>query len=294
MASDMIRIGVAGWDYPDWRGVVYPQGEKRGFDRLAHISRYVDVVEINASFYRPVAPRVAESWVERTSDRADFSFTAKSHRSWTHEPDTDLRESVARTLEGLDPLRQAGMLGALLVQFPQSFHFRERSRRRIDRLIELAGEWPLVMEVRHASWEAGAAEDWFTRCGAGWCVVDQPAMGDSTARATPRVCGHVGYLRLHGRNRADWFRPDAGRDARYDYLYAGAEMAELAGSAGKMSEEAEELFIVQNNHFRGQALVNALQLKRLLQKKRPRAPEELVLAYPQLEGEVTVKRSRLF
>jgi len=290
----MLRIGVAGWDYPDWRGVVYPQREKHGFDRLTHISSYVDVIEINASFYRPVAPRIAESWVERTRDRAEFRFTAKSHRSWTHEHDADLRESVARTLEGLDPLRQANMLGALLVQFPQSFHFRDRSRERIGRLVELAGEWPLIIEVRHASWETSKAQDWFTRCGAGWCVVDQPAIGDSTARATPRVRGPVGYLRLHGRNCADWFRPDAGRDARYDYLYAGPEMAELARTAGKMTEKAEELFIVQNNHFRGQALVNALQLKRLLQKRVPRAPEELVLAYPQLEGEVTVKRSRLF
>ena len=56
----------------------------------------------------------------------------------------------------------------------------------------------------------------------------------------------------------------------------------------------EELFVIQNNHFRGQALVNALQMKRLLQNGPPLAPEELVLAYPQLEGAVTVRRSRLF
>jgi uncharacterized protein YecE (DUF72 family) len=294
MDFSMIRIGVAGWDYPDWKGMVYPQTEKRSFDRLAYISRYVDVVEINSSFYRPVSPRVAESWVQRTAAKAGFRFTAKSHRSWTHEPAADLRESVARTLTGLDPLRQAGMLGALLVQFPQSFHYSEGSRERIDSLIELAPEWPLVIEVRHASWEEREALDWFPRCGAGWCVVDQPVISDSTTRATPRVSGPVGYLRLHGRNRADWFRPDAGRDARYDYLYAGDEMAELAGAARTMAAKAEELFIVQNNHFRGQALVNALQIKRLLQNSWPPAPQELVLAYPQLEDEVEIQRTRLF
>ena len=101
-------------------------------------------------------------------------------------------------------------------------------------------------------------------------------------------------MRLHGRNRADWFRKDAGRDARYDYLYSSAELDELAEAASRMAEEARELFIVQNNHFRGKALVNALQMKRILEHRPPSAPEELVLAYPELEPQVRVKRTRLF
>jgi uncharacterized protein YecE (DUF72 family) len=290
----MIRVGVAGWDYPDWSGVVYPRGEKGGFDRLEFISRYVDVVEVNSSFYRPVAPRVAESWVRRTSGKAGFLFTAKSHRSWTHDAGADPGDSTRLTLEGLDPLLRAGKLGALLVQFPQSFHFGEKSQERIDRIIDRAAEWPLVFEVRHSSWGQRDAVDWFARRAAGLCVVDQPAIGKSTTRPTPRVNGPVGYLRLHGRNHADWFRADAGRDDRYDYLYAGGELNELAASARIMADSAEELFVIQNNHFRGQALVNALQMMRLLQNRRPVAPEELVLAYPQLEGVVEIKRTRLF
>jgi uncharacterized protein YecE (DUF72 family) len=290
----MIRIGVAGWDYPDWRGVVYPSGAERGFDRLAYISRYVDVIEINSSFYRPVSPRVSSSWVERTADRGDFLFTAKSHRSWTHEPSADLEGSIGDTLEGLRPLRRAGKLGAVLVQFPQSFHHRPESLERIERLLEGTEDWPIVIELRHASWESDEAARWFERRQAGWCVVDQPAVGRSTARPTPRVTAPVGYMRLHGRNRADWFRKDAGRDARYDYLYSSAELDELAGAAVLMAEEARELFIVQNNHFRGKALVNALQMKRILEQRPAAAPEELVLAYPELEPQVRVKRTRLF
>ena len=61
-----------------------------------------------------------------------------------------------------------------------------------------------------------------------------------------------------------------------------------------MAAAAEELFVIQNNHFRGQALVNALQMKSLLQGGKPRAPEELVAAYPELEPEVSVERHRLF
>ena len=51
-----IRVGVAGWDYPDWNGTVYPAGPGRGFDRLAFIARFVDAIEINSSFYRPLDP----------------------------------------------------------------------------------------------------------------------------------------------------------------------------------------------------------------------------------------------
>jgi uncharacterized protein YecE (DUF72 family) len=290
----MIRIGVAGWDYPDWKGVVYPQGAERGFDKLAYLSRYVDVIEINCSFYRPVSPRVASSWVERTSERSGFLFTAKSHRSWTHEQRTDLAECIRDTLDGLRPLRRAGKLGTLLAQFPQSFHHKPESLERIERLLEGTEDWPIVIELRHASWESDEAVQWFERRQAGWCVVDQPTIGRSTIRATPRVTASVGYMRLHGRNKGDWFRKEAGRDARYDYLYSAAELEELAGAARRMAEEARELFIIQNNHFRGKALVNALQMKRILLQQQPSAPEELVLAYPELEPQVKVKRTRLF
>ncbi len=290
----MTRIGVAGWDYPDWNGVVYPHRRSRGFDRLAHIARYVDTVEINSTFYRPVAPRVAESWVRRTADRPAFRFTAKSHRSWTHEPDADLEPCVSATLEGLEPLRDAGKLGAVLVQFPQSFHFGPTTTDRIDRLIRLAVNWPLVVELRHTSWESEPARNWFVTCGAGWCAVDQPQVGRSTLGRVELVHGSVGYLRLHGRNRTNWFKPDVGRDARYDYLYPANEMAELAATVGSMAESAESLFVIQNNHFRGQALVNALQMKHRVEGTRPAAPDELVAAYPELIDQVTVERTRLF
>ena len=81
-----VRIGLAGWDYADWSGTVYPARPGRGFDRLAFVARWVDLVEINSTFYRPVAPEVAEGWARRTGATHKPRFTAKSHRSWTHEP----------------------------------------------------------------------------------------------------------------------------------------------------------------------------------------------------------------
>jgi uncharacterized protein YecE (DUF72 family) len=292
--SCRLRVGVAGWDYRDWNGVVYPADQPARLDRLVWISRFVDVVEINSTFYRPAVPRVADSWVHRTRERTGFVFTAKAHRAVTHDADDLTGDSLAPTLEGLRPLRESGRLGALLIQFPQSFHFNEDASERVSRLAERLADWPAVVEVRHGSWESDEAAALFSRSDIGWCLVDQPRVGHSTARPLPLVTSRVAYMRLHGRNKADWFRPDAGRDARYDYLYSGDELDTLAASARSMAAAAEELYVIQNNHFRGQALVNALQMKHLIQGQKPRAPEELVATYPDLAPQVVVERTRLF
>lgn len=294
----MIRVGVAGWDYPDWVGPVYPERASRSFDRLAYLSRFVSVLEINSTFYRPADPRTAESWLRRTDDRKDFTFTAKAHRSWTHDKEADLDVVVPETLLGLAPLRDAGRLGALLVQFPQAFRRKPENLRKLETLREHLTGWPVVIEVRDVSWDDDEAAAWCKERGLGWCVVDQPAMRRDGTRATvparPRVTSEVAYLRLHGRNARDWFRKDAGRDARYDYLYRPDQMAKMAEVAREMAPVAKELFAVQNNHFRGKALANALMLRHLLGDEQPAAPEGLTRAYPELAGFVSVEQPGLF
>ena len=168
---------------------------------------------------------------------------------------------------------------------------RVRTRRRILAACVAAVLFPLRMG---ATCENETAEAWAAALGVAWCAADQPQVGRSTLRLLTRVTADLAYLRLHGRNAANWFRPDAGRDARYDYRYSGEELAKLADAAREMARGAGELIVIQNNHFRGQALVNALQLKNLLQEDLPRAPQELVEAYPDLSVDVDVQRTRLF
>jgi len=294
MGAAPIRIGIAGWDYPDWNGIVYPRNARRGFDKLAWIARFVDAVEVNATFYRPVRPTVAESWVRRTEAIESFRLTAKAHRSWTHEIEPDLECAVAATLSGLQPILEADRLGALLVQFPQRFHWNRGNADHLERLAAPCAGWPLVLEVRHRSWEADDAEEFLRRLEIGWCVVDQPRASKDSIEALPRLTSPVGYVRLHGRNTDQWFRKDAGRDARYDYLYPLTELAPLAATARDLSATAEEVFVVQNNHFRGQALANALQLRHLFEGQRPRCPQGLAETYPELEPLVDAERETLF
>ncbi|NIM00786.1 MAG: DUF72 domain-containing protein [Acidobacteria bacterium] len=290
----MIRVGIAGWDYADWNGVVYPPLTGRGFDKLAWITRFVDAIEVNSSFYRPVRPQVAETWVRRTESHPDFRFAAKAHRSWTHEIEADLRAAVVETLAGLHPLHDAGRLGAILVQFPQRFHWNPGNADHVERLAGLGAGWPLVLEVRHRSWRADEVVEFLRGIGIGWCVVDQPRASGASIAALERLTSPVGYVRLHGRNAEQWFREEAGRDDRYDYLYTLSELAPLARIAADLATEAAEVFVIQNNHFRGQALANTLQLKHLFEGQRPKCPQRLVETYPDLEPLVDIERETLF
>lgn len=294
MSTARIRVGVAGWDYPDWNGAVYPARPGPRFDRLRYLAGFVDTIEINSTFYRPATPATAASWARRVADYPDFRFTAKTHRSWTHEATDDLEAAVDATLAGLRPLREAGRLGALLIQFPQAFHYSPAALDHVERLAAPLAGWPACVEVRHASWRADEVGTWLAARGLGWCLVDQPVAGRATIEPLARVTSTLAYARLHGRNVANWFRADAGRDARYDYLYTTDELAGLALHIRGMAHGAEQLFVIQNNHFRGKALVNALQLRREFTNVAPAAPEELVAAYPELEAQVTTRRRRLF
>ena len=136
----MLRIGPAGWDYQDWRGVVYPPG-LQGVDRLAFLASWFKTVEINVTFYRPLAPHQTSRWSEAMAAFPDFRFTAKLLNVFTHERRLPARE-VAEFQAGLVPLLQAGRLGVLLAQFPYSFHNTEENRAYLVDLKEKFREFP--------------------------------------------------------------------------------------------------------------------------------------------------------
>ncbi len=143
-------IGPAGWDYADWRGVVYPPGLK-GTDRLTLLAGLFGAVEINVTFYRPITPDFARRWLAAVADFPDFRFTAKVWQVFTHErrlPEAEL----AQFREGLAPLLTAGKLGVLLAQFPYSFHNTEDNRGYLLKLKSALQKFPLAVEVRHRSW----------------------------------------------------------------------------------------------------------------------------------------------
>jgi uncharacterized protein YecE (DUF72 family) len=278
----MIRVGPAGWSYQDWEGIVYPPKKGSKFDPLVYLSDLFDTIELNNTFYRPPSSQMSKSWANRVQSNPRFKFTAKLWRNFTHERRslTEADEGVFKT--GLGPLVESDRLGALLLQFPYSFHNTEENRGYVQKVADQFKEYPLVLEIRHASWDRGSAYQFLRELGVGFCNIDQPQVSYSIG-STRKVTSKVGYLRLHGRNVKEWFREGAGRNARYDYLYNEFELFEITERIRLIAKEAEETYVITNNHYHGKAVCNALELKAKLGEKNLKIPEVLLQHYPQLQ-----------
>ena len=278
-----VRVGPAGWNYKDWEGMVYPAGQGKSFDPLAFLAEYFDTVEINSSFYSPPRPTDAAGWARRVNNNPRFRFTAKAWQRLTHEPKGEPLPSVAADCEtvrhSLAPLAEAGRLGAVLIQFPWSFRYTPENLAHLSELFRHLRDFPLVLEVRHGSWDQELFFAFLRENRIGFCNVDQPVIGNSL-KPSARVTARVGYWRLHGRNYANWFKEDAGRDARYDYLYSKEEIREISQMIRTVKQNSEETYAITNNHFRGQALINALEILEELDARPPAVPPLLAVSFP--------------
>lgn len=279
--KSVARVGIAGWSYDDWKGRVYPAHPPRGFQPLVYLTQFVQCMELNSSFYAYPTARNCAAWVRQLEER-DFPFLVKLHQDFTHSAlDEGLEERAAVFLEALEPLRVAGRLKALLLQFPFSFARTPSNRQRLARIVELVGTEPLVLELRHRSWFEPQVLQRFRERNLSVAHIDLPQASDHPP-ATFEPTGPIGYLRLHGRNTAHWFRASSTRNQRYDYLYSPSELDDLAQRAEKLSVESDETYVVTNNHFEGQAVANAIELRRRLSSEELVAPEVLLQAFPRL------------
>lgn len=279
-SSARILVGPAGWSYADWEGIVYPRSKPRGFHEAAFLAQYFDTIEINTSFYNPIRAEVAQSWVEKVQGNPSFQFTAKLWKGFTHERSASLKDEKA-CKQGFDPLAAAGRLGAVLIQFPWSFKNTRQNHEYMSGLFMQFMEYPLVVEVRHSSWNQPEVFDWLRTLGVGFCNIDQPVIGRSLA-PTDQVTMPVGYVRLHGRNYEHWFTSNEHPEERYNYLYNLEELKPWAERVRQIARNAEVVFVVTNNHFQGKAIANALQLISILRDGPVPVPESLRDYYPQL------------
>jgi uncharacterized protein YecE (DUF72 family) len=279
-----IRIGPAGWSYTDWAGIVYPSRRPRGFHEAAYLSEFFDTIEINTSFYHPMRPDHCRKWVGLVSGNPKFQFTAKLWQKFTHSYDATPQDEI-EVRAGLDVLGSAGKLGALLLQFPFSFHRTAENTEYLKLLLHKFADYPLVVEVRHATWNQKLFFGMLQELGVGFCNIDQPVIGQSI-KPSQRSTARVNYVRLHGRRYDSWFSDDPALppSERYNYLYSIEELQPWAGRIQRLSGEGRSVFVIANNHFEGKGIVNALQLIQLLSGKSVKMPESLRQHYPQLES----------
>lgn len=296
MQNKSIYFGTAGWNYKDWDGIVYPSAREKKIDQLGYLAGYFNTIEINSSFYRPPSASTTASWVDRVSDNPDFLFTYKLWQRFTHDRAAmpgDQDEKLVK--QGLDVLRTTERLGATLIQFPWSFKNSPENRAWVEKLIAKFTDYFPVIEVRHSSWIDENFISDLNDAGAAFANIDQPTIGQSIG-STNYAGAKLSYFRLHGRNYKNWFAKDADVASRYDYLYRADELHSIQFTIEKLIENSPKTFIIFNNHFRGQAAANALQVMFFIGGARVKVPAPLLQAYPQLkhitsnQGEIAGQR----
>jgi uncharacterized protein YecE (DUF72 family) len=312
-----LRIGTSGWSYPTgkgtWNGIFYPATRAKrdgtaGFDELRFYARHFDTVEVNTTFYGQPRRDVSESWAARTP--AGFEFSLKLYQKFTHPrmfrdaarksaPDSDggLLDLLAEVTQsdidefrrGIEPIASRGKLGALLAQFPPSFKDAPASRDYLLRLLEWFSDYPIAVELRHRSWSDAIADTLalLGAFGAAFVQIDEPKFRLSIRQNyLPNVKGFY-YMRLHGRNAAQWWRHDKSED-RYNYLYSAEELREFSDIAGAAKTLVKKSYLYANNHFAAKAVTNAVMLKAQLgQPLEGEYPPALVEHYPEIASLVT-------
>jgi uncharacterized protein YecE (DUF72 family) len=297
-----IKIGTSGWNYPSgtgtWNGIFYPaqpRGRGRGkFDELAFYAEHFDTVEINSTFYGVPAAATTKGWAARTPPNFDFSlklfqkFTHPEmfHRATGGDPLDLGTKDVDDFRRAIDPLASAGKLGALLAQFPASFTNEPDTRGYLEWLLERFREYSVAVELRHRSWsdEPVATCKLLETFGAAWTQIDEPKFKTSIRQDLRPNVRSFYYLRLHGRNAAEWWKHEKSED-RYNYLYSVDELKPIAEAAGEASRVVKKAYLYANNHFSAKAVANAAILKHQLGQPLPgEYPEEFVERYPDLKG----------
>jgi uncharacterized protein YecE (DUF72 family) len=283
VSEGTIRVGPAGWSYADWAGIVYPSRKPKSFHEAAYLSQFFDTIEINTSFYQPLRPEHCRQWIALVSANPRFVFTAKLWQRFTHEQVANAEDERA-VRAGFDVLRDAAKLGAVLLQFPFSFHRTDENVAYLAKLLTRFSDYPLVVEVRHASWNDKSFYSMLHERGVGFCNIDQPIIGRSM-KPTERATARVAYVRLHGRRYDSWFSDDPATppSERYNYLYTEGELDPWASRIRHIAGNGDTTYVIANNHFEGKAVVNALQLIHLLTQAKVRVPEPLRQHYPELD-----------
>ncbi|HOQ82170.1 MAG TPA: DUF72 domain-containing protein [Candidatus Ratteibacteria bacterium] len=264
-----VKIGTSGFSFPDWKGVVYPEGISTG-KMLEYYSEYLgfNAVEINSTYYHIPAPENLEAMAKKT--RPDFIFSVKAYKGITHDffddrletkPDVkQVEESSIKFKEAIIPLKKMNKLGAVLLQFPVFFYPSSDSYDFIIRLKEILVDLPLVIEFRNIAWASTKHYDFLKKNNIAFCAVDEPKLH----RLMPLnnvITSNIAYLRCHGRNK-NWFNTPVSE--RYNYNYSDQELEEIERVARSMMEKSEISFIFFNNCHAGYAAKNAMKFAEML------------------------------
>ena len=299
MARSKIRIGTCSWTDPTliasgW----YPADvAKKPEARLRYYADRFPIVENDASYYAIPDPKQAALWAERTPDGFTMNFkafgaitthpvdparlpkelrealpaaAAAKRRVYPKDLPKDVLEEVhARFWVGLDPLRKAGKLGAILLQYPDWFPIGSKNKSEILRARELLPDDVIAVEFRNRTWmeERNQPETlaFLRDNGLAYVSVDEPQGFPSSIPPVAAATAPLALVRFHGRNTENWKKPGLSAAERFDYLYTRPELAEWIPKIKRLEEEADEVHLLMNNCYGDKAVRNAADLVAMLE-----------------------------
>jgi uncharacterized protein YecE (DUF72 family) len=240
--SRPVHVGCSGWQYRDWRGVLYPQGlpQRSWLERYAEV---FDTVEVNTTFYRLARPAAVQEWVRRTPE--GFVFAAKASRYLIHVKRlADLDRGIERFYDSLAPLVASPKLGPIVWQLPANFH---RDDVRLAAALEALPPGRHCWEFRHQSWFTAEVYALLRSHEAALVIGDHPQRPFQTHELTADWT----FVRFHYGRR--------GRNGRYSERELETWKRRIAGWRSRV-----EVFAYFNNDWEGHAVDNARWLKERL------------------------------
>jgi len=285
-----LYVGTAGWSYKDWVESFYSKAQSKSFDWLEFYSQYFNTVEVNSSYYTYISSKTVDGWIAKVEEKEDFLFTIKLHQDFTHKRNFK-NEQIEAVKMNLNKLQNANRFGGLLIQFPYSFQLTKENANHVKDLVEIFEEYEKFIEVRHKSWFIERFFNFVGKNKSSLCTIDQPNIGDAV-EFKPIKAGDNLYIRLHGRNEKAWKQSlsNFGKEQtyeqqseRYDYLYSPGELLEIERTIKEVLNTVKKIYVILNNHPKGNAIANAFELLHLLNERiKVNIPETTLKSYPRL------------
>jgi uncharacterized protein YecE (DUF72 family) len=255
-------IGTSGWSYDEWVGPFYEK--KTGM--FGQYARVFQTSEINSTFYSYPTEGMVQGL--RRNAPPGFLFAAKLPQLITHDKWLRLGEGVEddthRFLELMRPL--AERLGPILIQLRPKFTYEEHAGSLESYLDVLPGNYEWAVEFRHGSWLRPETMDILRRHNAAYTIVDEPLLPPAT-----HVTADFSYIRWHGHGSRVW----------YDYEYSGDQLESWVPKLEEIKGKSRRVYGYFNNHFKANAVKNAVEMLGLLGESTPeqRTALEKIEAY---------------
>jgi uncharacterized protein YecE (DUF72 family) len=265
-----LLLGCSGWSYADtpdnggWTGIFYPDKSTK---RLQYYSQFFNTAEMDSIFYNKFYSKMTKgTFIGMAKATPEyFQFSVKVPETITHDKRLDVNKGVITDfeefLDKISPLKAANKLGAILFQLPPSFTVNDfrNIERFLERLYDNSGNrnnnYDYAIEFRHPSWKTEGPWEMLKQYNIAAVITDSPSKENLQFLSDVIITSDHSFVRFHGRNTKSHYW--------YDYHYSKEELEPWASKISQIRNKTKVLRVYFNNHYGGNAVVNALQFKEM-------------------------------